>query len=298
MVKYNILITGANGQLGKSIRDVALNMEKNLWSITCCDIDTVDLSNWAEVEAFFKNKHFHVIINCAAYTAVDKAEEEKEKAFLINEKAVSSLAKIAKKTDSFLIHLSTDYVFNGLSKSPYTTEDMMNPISVYGMSKAAGEKNILHSGCNAAIIRTSWLYSIHGQNFVKSILKNGKEKGALKVVNDQWGAPTYAPDLANAILTLVRKRELHVGIKIYHYANEGVITWFEFAEEIIRFSEIECSVSPIHTKEYPTAAKRPAYSVFDLSEIKKDLNITIPFWKESLHEMLAILKKNEQLHVN
>ena len=287
MTKHNILITGANGQLGKCISDILTNTrQEELWSVTCCDIDTFDLTDWNAVETFFKNRHFHVIINCAAYTAVDKAEEEKDKAFSVNEKAVDYLAKMAKKYNSFLIHISTDYVFDGLSNKPYTIEDETNPTSTYGMSKAAGEKCIIRSGCNAAIIRTSWLYSVYGHNFVKSILKNGKEKGELKVVNDQWGAPTYAPDLANVILMLAEKRDLFFGVKIYHFANEGIITWFEFAEEIIRFSEIECNVFPVSTKEYPVAAKRPAYSVFDLSKIKEDLNITIPFWKESLHEML------------
>jgi len=295
MVKHNILVTGANGQLGKSIRDVAARIEEVSWNITYCDMDTLDLSDWSAVEAFFKKQHFHVIINCAAYTAVDKAEEEKEKAFLINEKAVEHLAKIAKTHHSFLIHISTDYVFDGLSDKPYTTEDKINPISIYGISKTAGEKSIFHSGCDAAIIRTSWLYSLYGHNFVKSILKNGKEKGVLNVVNDQWGAPTYAPDLASAILTLVKKTELHAGVNIYHYANEGAITWFDFAEEIIRFSEIACLVSPVYTKEYPTVAKRPAYSIFDLSKIKEKLDISIPFWKESLHEMLVDLKKTSNL---
>lgn len=293
MIPYNILVTGADGQLGKSIREVAANTGEKSWNITYCDIDTVDLSDWLAVEAFFKNRHFHVIVNCAAYTAVDKAEEEKEKAFLVNETAVGYLAKIAKRDNSFLIHISTDYVFDGLSNRPYTTEDTTNPISIYGRSKAAGEKNIINSGCHAAIIRTSWLYSDYGHNFVKSILKNGKEKRELRVVNDQWGAPTYAPDLANAILTLVGKSHLHEGVRIYHYANEGVITWFDFAEEIIRFSEIECRVLSICTKEYPTAAKRPAYSVFDLSKIKEELNITIPFWKDSLHEYLQLHTKDK-----
>ena len=286
MIKYNILVTGAKGQLGRSIRDIATDIDETLWSITYCDIDTLDLSDFLAIEALFREKHFHIIINCAAFTAVDKAEEEKEMAFLVNEKAVDYLAKMAKKYHSFLIHISTDYVFDGLSNRPYTTEDVINPVSVYGISKAAGEKKIVDSGCNAAIIRTSWLYSAYGHNFVKSILKNGKERGKLNVVHDQWGAPTYAPDLANAILTLVKKNHLHSGVNIYHYANEGVITWFDFAEEIIRSSGIECHLFPICTKEYPTTAKRPPYSVFDLSKIKEELNITIPFWKESLQTFL------------
>ncbi len=291
MVKYNILVTGSEGQLGKSIKEVAADSVLKSSSFTYCDLQELDLTDWSSVENFFSQQSFDIIINCAAYTAVDKAEMEKGKAFLINEAVVAHLANIVKKMNSFLIHISTDYVFDGESRVPYKTEDPVNPLSVYGMSKAAGEQQIIDSGCNAAIIRTSWLYSVHGHNFVKSILKNGIERGILKVVNDQWGAPTYAPDIAEVILKLCEKRELPSEVNLYHYANEGTITWFDFAKEIIQFSEIDCLITPVSTKEYPTVAQRPVYSTFDLSKIKNKLDLSIPHWEESLHKMLIRLKK-------
>lgn len=280
-----ILLTGANGQLGKSIHHIAEKSPSSLYNIIYSDIDEIDITQASVVRDAVKETGAKMIINCAAYTAVDQAEDDVETAFLINEKAVANLAKTAKESGCFLIHISTDYVFDGTATLPYPPDAPLNPVSIYGKSKAAGEKAIFDSGCYAAIIRTSWLYSAYGHNFVKSIIHHARNKKELNVVNDQYGSPTYAPDLAGAILQLINTPSLHHQVNLYHYADEGVITWYDFATEIVKLWNIDCKVNPIESSQYPTKAKRPAYSVFDLSKIKNDLGISIPEWKESLKSL-------------
>lgn len=280
-----VLVLGANGQLGKSLRFSAEKRDSNLYNIIYSDIEELDITKSTSVKEAIRASRAKIIVNCAAYTAVDQAEEDEERAFLLNEKAVGYMANAAKEENGFLIHISTDYVFDGTANLPYRVDDPVNPVSVYGKSKAAGEKAILDSGCNAAIIRTSWLYSLWGNNFVKSIIRNGKIKEQLNVVNDQFGGPTWAPDLAEAIFALIAKPALHHGVNIWHFANQGVITWYDFAVEIVRLWNLNCKVCPISSDQYPMKTKRPAWSVFDLSKTEHDLGIAIPEWKESLKVM-------------
>jgi len=284
-----ILITGANGQLGRCLQDLL----KEQADVTCyyTDIDTLDICKSEEIEKFLEAHPVDVIINAAAYTAVDKAEDDKEAAYRINRDAVKNLATSAAKRGIFLVHVSTDYVFDGHSNRPYTEQDTPKPCSVYGSSKLAGEEAMRESGCNGVIIRTSWLYSEYGHNFVKTMLKLGKEKDELSVVYDQIGAPTYAGDLARAIIYICMHREKINGVELYHFANEGCICWFEFTKAIFEISGIRCPVKAIQTSEYPTKAQRPAFSLFNLDKIKRDYKMEIPYWKDSLK--VIINKLNE-----
>lgn len=276
-----ILITGSEGQLGRSIRNVAKKVLPD-FSLLYTDIENLDITDTDQIRRTVQESNCRFIINTAAYTAVDQAEKDPEGAFLINAKAVENLATVAREKNALLIHISTDYVFDGMSRCPYRTDDSTDPISVYGKSKRAGELAIQESGCRAALFRTSWLYSPYGHNFVKSILQNGRTRESLKVVNDQYGAPTLAEDLAEVLLLYVKREDLHQKYRIYHYANEGITTWYEFAVEILRLAGIATPVIPITTSEYNFATPRPSWSVFDLSKIKEELRITIPDWKESL----------------
>lgn len=282
---YSILVTGANGQLGRELQKAANLQNYPKFNFIFRDVETLDITDKAQISAFINKYNINIIINAAAYTAVDKAETEADFAYSINESGAANLADIAREYDLLLIHISTDYVFDGTSKNPYKTTDVTNPLSVYGKSKLAGEVAILNSGCRSAIIRTSWLYSEFGHNFVKSIIKLSQEKKELNVVNDQIGAPTYAGDLAALILTFIEKKFDLKGCHIYHYANEGVISWYDFAVEIVRLSKSDCIINPISSELYPSKTARPQYSVFDLSKIKKELEIEIPDWKESLKKM-------------
>ena len=284
-MSYTILVTGANGQLGESIREVITNNPSN-HKFIFTDIDSLDITNISQIRKIVLENGVQYIINAAAYTAVDKAEEEPEMAFLINETAVANLAEIAKELDVFLIHVSTDYVFDGKATTPYRTEDRTAPVSVYGKSKLAGEVAIRQSQCRSAVFRTSWLYSRYGKNFVKSISQKAIELGALSVVSDQQGAPTYAPDLAETLVKFVDVTSLQQGFHLYHYANDGITTWHEFAVEIVKLQNIDCEIRPIPTSDYPTPAQRPAYSVFDLSQTCEMLGIRIPHWKDSLRRCL------------
>ena len=306
----NLLITGAKGQLGcelrelLSIRGIAEHMG---WKIFYTDIEELDITDRDAVNIFIRNNKIDVVINCAAYTAVDKAEDEHESCFRINGDAPRYLSEaLIKKSVGrgsngrcipFIIHISTDYVFDGLSSIPYNEESPANPVTVYGKSKLAGEKGIIESGANYVIIRTSWLYSKYGKNFVETILKLSAEKEELNVVHDQWGAPTNAADLADAIIKIITfylNTETKTGAAnsslsaIYHYSNEGICSWYQFAAEIVRLSERECRVNPVTTNEFPTKAKRPAYSVMDKSKIKYFYEIDIPDWHDSLAKYLAI----------
>ena len=283
-----ILVTGAKGQLGSELHALAGNHPT--WAFTFTDIDTLDICNIDALENFCKAKSFNYFINCAAYTAVDKAEADKDLAYKINRDAVKNLVSVAAKSNAVFIHISTDYVFDGTSSQPYNEDQSINPQSVYGLTKAAGELEALKYQ-NTIIIRTAWLYSSFGNNFMKTMLRLGAEKSELRVVFDQVGSPTYAGDLADAILAVIDNIEQQ-GIKtgIYHFSNEGVCSWYDFAWEILHFVKSNCNVLPIESKEYPTPAKRPAYSVFNKSKIKKTFQIEIPYWKVSLYKCLNMIK--------
>ncbi|MEJ5284119.1 MAG: dTDP-4-dehydrorhamnose reductase [Brevinematia bacterium] len=277
-----ILVTGSNGQLGQELKELS-NSTKDI-NFIFTDIQELDITNPKDVENFISKNKFDIIINCAAYTAVDKAETEKEKARKINAEAVYHLSKSARENNALLIHISTDFVFDGKKNTPYTEEDKPKPLSVYGKTKLEGEKIALKEAKKLIILRTSWLYSSYGNNFVKTIIKNAKEKKNLRVVFDQVGTPTYAKDLAKVILSLCNTK---INTKeIFHYSNEGAISWFDFAKAICEIAKIDCEISPILTEEYKTLAKRPHYSVLNKNKIKKYLEIKIPYWKESLTECI------------
>jgi dTDP-4-dehydrorhamnose reductase len=250
------------------------------------DIEELDITNINAVSNFVHKNKIDCIINTAAYTAVDKAESEPDIVFGINKDGVWNLAHICMEQNAFLIHISTDYVFDGSATKPYKTNACTQPVSVYGKSKLAGEKAILFEQIPSVIIRTSWLYSKYGHNFLNTMLRLGKEKEEIYVVDDQYGAPTNAHDLAAAILQITDQTDKITEPTIFHYANEGVTTWCGFAQEIMKIAKLPCSVHPITTAEYPTPATRPAYSVFDLSKIKNQFDIQIPNWVESLRKEL------------
>jgi dTDP-4-dehydrorhamnose reductase len=250
------------------------------------------------VSECFENNQFDLIINCAAYTAVDKAEQEQELADAINHLAVKQLAKITQDKNSILIHISTDYVFDGTSHKPYVENDKINPQSVYGASKLKGEQAIQSIAPKAIIIRTSWVYSEYGNNFVKTMLRLGQERENLNVIFDQIGSPTYAKDLADTILLMVDSCAANSNIfqhdtkvHLFHYSNEGVSSWYDFAKAIFELSNIACTVSAIESKDYPTPAKRPHYSVLNKAKIKQNFDLTIPYWKDSLQACLKNLQK-------
>jgi dTDP-4-dehydrorhamnose reductase len=284
-----ILVTGANGQLGSDIRSLQNNFKA--FNFTYTDIADVDITDIKQLDPYFKNSKFDFVINCAAYTAVDKAESETEKANQINGDAAGNIALFCKENNTKLIHISTDYIFDGTSHRPYVETERANPVSAYGKSKLIGEQKVIESGCDAIIIRTSWLYSSFGNNFVKTMIKYGTERGLLNVVFDQVGTPTYAAELADAILKIIEYSESTKDFKtgIYHYSNEGVCSWYDFAIEIIEKKNINCKINPIETKDYPTPARRPHYSVFNKSKIKEAFNIEIPHWKISLDKCLKKL---------
>lgn len=279
----NILVTGANGQLGRALRRKSFSF---LDEVFYTAIEELDVTDYDAIEKFVVSHEIDTIINCAAYTAVDLAENESEKAERINTKAVENLAKVARKEDCLLIHISTDYVFDGLSTVPYTEKDTPAPKTVYGKTKWAGEQAIMKSGCWYIIIRTAWLYSCQGNNFVKTILHLADERSEINVVNDQFGSPTYAEDLADAIIAIMNNEERIEHEGIYHFSGEGECSWYDFALQIVAMAHKNCKINPVTTAEYPTKAMRPAYSVLDNTKIKKVFGIKIPDWKESLCRML------------
>jgi len=293
-VKSNILVTGSNGQLGNEIKDLIMsyklgvkNGENNNSKFYFADKDTLDITKKEQIERFVIENNIDIIINCAAYTAVDKAEEDEVNADKINHLAVKNLATIAKDKNIKLIHISTDYVFNGENFKPYIEDDITNPNSVYGKTKLDGENAMIAiNPSNSIIIRTSWVYSSYGSNFVKTMLRLGRERDSLGVIFDQVGTPTYARDLAKAILTIIPNIQ-NSKLNIYHYSNEGVVSWYDFAKEIMKMAKIECDINSIETKNYPTPAKRPCYSLLNKAKIKKEFNITIPYWKDSLNKCLT-----------
>ncbi|NTW23928.1 MAG: dTDP-4-dehydrorhamnose reductase [Lentimicrobium sp.] len=282
-----ILVTGSNGQLGNELRLLAQHHIELVFLFT--DFEELDITDEVSVEKTFSAFNPDWIINCAAYTAVDKAEQEPEKAMLINAQAPGLLAIIANKHNTRILQVSTDYVFDGKNYKPYGEDHPKNPSGTYAISKAAGEDNVLKNSKAAIIIRTSWLYSAFGANFVKTIRKAGRERGQLKVVADQIGSPTWAHDLAEAILIMVI-RNAEAGI--YHFSNEGVCSWYDFAKAIIELSDIQCVVNPTDTAGYPLPSPRPYYSVFDKSKYTSITQQSIPYWRDSLKKCIALL--NEQ----
>jgi len=284
----NVLITGSNGQLGSEIRQVSKSYPQFQFIFT--DVAELDITDEKAVTDFIKQNKVNAIINCAAYTAVDKAESDALLASKINEIGPRNLAKAAAKVNAKMIQISTDYVFNGLSYIPLKEVDAIDPIGVYGRTKVDGENAVLQSGADAIVIRTSWLYSSFGNNFVKTIRKYGSERGQLKVVFDQVGTPTYARDLAKACLDILASNDV-ISAKgnIYHYSNEGAVSWFDFAHAIIELFDIQCDIEPVDSSQFQTVARRPNYSVLDKSKIKADFGIKIPYWRHSLKDCIALL---------
>ena len=290
MSKPLVVVTGKNGQLGWELQQLVLNNSDRFYFLFL-GREELDLSDPSSVIPFFVKHQPAYFVNCAAYTAVDKAESEQELAYTINAESVGIIAQQCKKQGCTLITMSTDYVFDGNGTSPYKTDTLTsNPVNYYGYTKWLGEKLALENNEHTIIIRTSWVYSEHGNNFVKTILRLMKEKPELKVVSDQIGSPTYAADLAEAIIQMIRSLETgnkHYGV--YHYSNEGVISWFEFAVAIRNMAKFSTTVLPQPSSAYPTPAKRPAYSVMDCSAIQKDFGVVLKKWEKSLENCLAKL---------
>jgi dTDP-4-dehydrorhamnose reductase len=279
-----ILVTGSNGQLGQSIRQRA-DQYPNL-DFVFTDIGELDITDYAELKESFAVHRFQAIINCAAYTAVDKAETEAEKAYTINAIAVKYLSKLAGKYNAIMIHISTDYIFNGKNYRPYVETDKPNPGSIYAKTKLEAEKQVMKHAGKALILRTSWLYSEYGHNFVKTIIRLAGERKILNVVADQTGTPTYAGDVADALLWLIGNNMIPEGRNIYHFSNEGSCSWFDFAYEILDYLKIPCRIIPIKTEDYPLPAQRPFYSVLCSEKFRKTFDYEIPYWRKSLHVCL------------
>ena len=283
---YNILVTGSMGQLGSEIKELSSNYNYNFFFTTR---DDIDITSKDSIKEFCQTNSINVIINCAAYTAVDKAQSDIENADLVNRKAVKKLSIVAKELNIKLIHISTDYVFDGKNFKPYVEEFQTNPQSVYGKTKLDGENELLDiNPLNSIIIRTSWVYSYYGNNFVKTMLRLGKEKEELGVIFDQIGTPTYAKDLAITILDIIPQIE-NSKVEIYNYSNEGVLSWYDFAKEIMKMAKLNCKINPIETYQYPTPAKRPHFSLLNKSKIKSKFNLEIPYWKDGLDDCLKRL---------
>ena len=284
----NILVTGASGQLGSEIRENSIDFSQ--YNFFFEDSKSLDITDFEKVKEVIEENKIDVVINCAAYTAVDKAESDELNAKRVNSLGVKNLIS-ALKAKGKLIHISTDYVFNGKSYEPYKEEHHVDAIGVYGKTKLLGEEYILTSEVESIIIRTSWVYSSFGNNFVKTMMRLGKERDELNVIFDQVGSPTYARDLALVCLDSIDKDFSNLS-KIYHYSNEGVASWYDFAKAIMEISGIDCDVYPIETKDYPTPAKRPSYSLLKKSKIKKEFNITIPYWRDSLKDCIKKIEQN------
>ena len=285
----NILVTGANGQLGSEIKRIA--SRSNHYNYTFVDVEEMDLASDEEILRFFNGKEFGFMINCAAYTAVDRAEEDSGLAYRINANAVKTLVSICLDRKIRLIHVSTDYVFDGRGNKPIHEDAMVNPLSVYGKSKLEGERHVLTTLPDAYVIRTAWVYSSYGKNFAKTISRVASERQSINVVNDQIGSPTYARDLAQAIISIIQAVETkRVDVPgIYHYSNEGAISWYDFACFIVKYYGFACEVKPIPTDEYKTLAVRPTFSVLDNRKIKRTFGIEIRHWHQSLVECLKEL---------
>lgn len=284
----SILVTGSKGQLGSEIQKLASRFSDHRFIFT--DVDELDICDVAALEEFFADHTIDCLINCAAYTAVDRAEDETELAYKINEKAVRLLGESAKLYGFRMIHVSTDYVFDGKTWLPYSEDAKVNPATAYGKTKLAGEQALQKTCPDAVIVRTSWLYSSFGNNFVKTMLKLGRERDQLTVIFDQVGTPTYAADLAEALLKIATTNTFVPGI--YHFSNEGVCSWYDFTVAIHRIAGVECEVLPIQSKDYPTRTPRPFYSVLNKQKIKSVYKIKIAHWEESLKRCLFILENS------
>jgi dTDP-4-dehydrorhamnose reductase len=291
-----ILVTGKNGQLGQSIKrllDEKCFANLSSFSFIFTGRGELNLENLESIQSYFVRNDIDIIINCAAYTKVDQAEEDQNQANLINHNAVRELAKISKKSKIKLIHISTDFVFNGHKKEPYTEDDKTSPINIYGKTKLAGELAIISTmPFNSIIIRTGWVYSEFGNNFVKTILNLATKSNTLDIVSDQIGTPTYAYNLANLILQIVGSESFLENEKptsIFHYSNEGKSSWYEFAKEIISISGINCHLNPINTEDYPLPAKRPKYSILSKKKISQEYALNIHHWKDALNDCLKNL---------
>jgi len=283
----NILITGSNGQLGSEIRELATAYGQHRFFFT--DLPELDVTIADKVGKFLKGNQIEAVINCAAFTQVDKAEQDKENAALLNSVAVKILAESCAETNALLIHVSTDYVFDGKNFKPYTENDTANPITVYGKTKLDGEVEVMFNAKRAIIIRTSWLYSHFGHNFVKTILNKCKSEKEIKVVCDQIGTPTYARDLAKGILEILPKIPAKARGEIYNYSNEGVASWYDLARAIADIKGLPCKITPVLSKDFQQAAQRPHFSVLDKTRFKSDFGVEIPYWRDSLSECLAKL---------
>lgn len=282
-----VLITGSKGQLGNEMQRIATHYPA--FNFIYTDVDELDITNKSDIERFVKNNQVHFIINCAAYTAVDAAEDNAELCYRINRDAIQYLGEVAAQQGIKIVHISTDYVFDGKNYVPYTEEMPVSPTSVYGKSKLAGEQALAATCPEAVIVRTSWLYSSFGNNFVKTMIRLGKERDAINVIFDQVGTPTYAADLAKAIMHIVASDRWTPGT--YHFSNEGVCSWYDFTKTIHRlYGGIECKVSPIETKDYPVRTPRPFYSVLNKAKIKATYAMEIPYWEESLAKCIDLLR--------
>lgn len=303
-----VLVTGSNGQLGSELRALvegdfgtANSFVANKTNFFFTDRTTLDITDKKAIEEYISTNNINTIINCAAYTAVDKAESDEVNADKINHLAVKYLAEIAKERSIRVLHVSTDYVYDGTNYKPYTEDDATNPNGVYGKTKLDGEKALQEiNPANSIIIRTSWVYSSFGANFVKTMLRLGKERDSLGVIFDQVGTPTYARDLARAILQIIQYSKFNIQnssthTEIYNFSNEGVVSWYDFAKEIMNMAKLDCQINPIESIDFPTPAKRPHYSLLNKSKIKSAFNIEIPYWKDGLDDCLRRLgeKKNE-----
>ena len=285
----NILVTGSRGQLGSELQKIRELQHRDGWFFM--DLPELDITDASAVELVCLERQIGAIVNCAAYTAVDKAESDSDAAFRVNRDGAAGLASVAKATGLLLLHVSTDYVFDGSSNRPYCEDDPTTPCGVYGQSKWEGEEAIRSIGCSHIIIRTSWLYSAYGQNFVKTMLRLGRERERIGVVFDQAGTPTWAADLAGAIMSILDQHDpARSYSETFHYSNEGVCSWYDFAREIMDAAGLPCRVSPIETHEYPTPVRRPPYSVLNKRKIKQAWELEIPHWRESLLKMLQELR--------
>ena len=285
-----ILITGANGQLGNEMRVIAKSNTQHEFVFT--DVQELNICDKDAVNAFFKEGRFDFVVNCAAYTAVTNSEKDFDKSLALNRDAVRNIGEAAAENGTKVIQISTDYVFDGTAHTPYTEDMPVNPQSVYGKTKYEGEAALTQSGCDYVIIRTAWLYSSFGNNFVKTMIKLGSTRDKLTVIFDQIGTPTYAADLAKAIMTVIDSKEFVTGT--YHFSDEGVCSWYDFAKAIHKLYGINgCEVLPLETKDYPDDTPRPAYSVLNKAKIKNTYKVSIPHWYESLEKCIRILKEQE-----
>jgi dTDP-4-dehydrorhamnose reductase len=288
----NILVTGSNGQLGSEIKDLAFNYKN--FNFFFKDLEELNICNSYQLDVFITKNRINTVINCAAYTSVDKAEDDEICAEKVNSEGVSNLVNAVEKVNGKLIHISTDYVFDGNSFLPYLEIDEVNPIGVYGNTKRSGELTLINSDIDGIVIRTSWLYSAYGNNFVKTMLSLGNDRDELGVIFDQVGTPTNASDLAKTCLDILSyniQSKISTKGKIYHFSNEGVASWYDFACAVMELGKVNCKVKPIETKDYPTAAKRPHFSVLNKTKIKTDFEIKIPFWRDSLAVCISKLNK-------